>query len=256
MWSDHTRLREADVTAHQAVLRHIEGELAAGRVRIGERLPAERALSGELGVSRPSVREAMRVLEAMGVVRRAVGSGPEAGAVVIAEPSAAVASMLRLHLATSHLPITDIVQTRVLLESWSVRTAAGRADDEDLGAAGRLLDAMDDADLAPDAFHRLDAEFHVTLSTMAGNVLVATVMSALRDAIHDYVMAAVPSLPDWPATARGLRAEHRGVLEAIRNGDGELAATRVVEHIEGFYRATFAPTGVSRKARTSPSAVP
>lgn len=235
------------MTTHQSVLRHIEGELAAGHIRLGERLPGERALSQELGVSRSSVREALRVLEAMGVVRRAVGSGPDAGAVVVAEPSAAVSALLRLHLATSHLPIADIVQTRVLLESWSVRRAAGRASDDELVAAERLLDAMDDPDIEPERFHRLDAEFHVALSAMAGNVLVATVMAALRDAIHDYVMAAVPSLPDWAATARGLRREHRGVLQAIRDGDGDLAATRVVEHIEGFYRATL---GVRRNART------
>lgn len=230
-------------SAHETVMRHIEDALAAGRVRIGDRLPGERALSQSLGVGRSSVREALRVLEAMGVVRRGVGSGPDAGAVVVAEPSSAISAMLRLHVATSHLPMADIVEYRLLLESWAVRRAADHAGPAELEAARALLDAMDDPALEPERFHRLDAEFHVALAAMAGNVLVASVMAALRDAIHGYVMAAVSRLPDWTEIAERLRAEHRGVLDAVAAGSGEQAATRVVEHINGFYRTALAVLG-------------
>lgn len=222
--------------AYELVLHQIENDLAAGLLRLGDRLPGERGLAERLGVSRASVREAIRVLEAMGVVRTAVGSGPESGAVIVAEPSSPLSSALKLHLATNHLPIADIVQTRVLLESWAVRTAAGHADDDVVREAEQLLDAMDDPELSPEQFHLLDAEFHVTLSRLAGNVLIATVMAALREAIHGYVMAAVPTLPDWDATAARLRGEHRAVLRAVCSGHGDAAARFVTAHIEGFYR--------------------
>lgn len=221
---------------YELVLGQIEGELSAGRLRLGDRLPGERVLAGQLGVSRPSVREAIRVLEAMGVVRTAVGSGPDAGAVIVAEPSSPLATTLRLHLATSHLPMGDIVQTRVLLESWAVREAAGAAQPAHLDAAERLLDAMDDPELPRERFHVLDAEFHVALAALAGNVLISTIMAALREAIHGYVMAAAPNLPDWPATVTRLRHEHRAVLTAIADGDGARAAELVIAHIDGFYR--------------------
>lgn len=221
---------------YELVLRQIEADLAAGRLRLGDRLPGERAMAGLLGVSRPSVREAIRVLEAMGVVRTAAGSGPEAGAVIVAEPASPLTATLRLHLATSHLPMGDIVQTRVLLESWAVREAAGRAQPEQLAAAGQLLEAMDDADLPRERFHLLDAEFHVALAALAGNVLVSTIMASLREAIHGYVVAAAADLPDWENTADALRHQHRAVLAAIAAGDGERAASLVAEHIEGFYR--------------------
>ncbi|WP_026877663.1 FadR/GntR family transcriptional regulator [Jiangella gansuensis] len=221
---------------YELVLRQIEADLAAGRLRLGDRLPGERAMAGLLGVSRPSVREAIRVLEAMGVVRTAAGSGPEAGAVIVAEPASPLTATLRLHLATSHLPMGDIVQTRVLLESWAVREAAGRAQPEQLAAAGQLLEAMDDADLPRERFHLLDAEFHVALAALAGNVLVSTIMASLREAIHGYVVAAAADLPDWKNTADALRHQHRAVLAAIAAGDGERAASLVAEHIEGFYR--------------------
>lgn len=226
MWSDHTRGR---------VLRHVEAELVAGRLRVGDRLPGERALAAQLGISRPSVREGIRVLEAMGMIRTAVGSGPDAGAVVVADTSAGITSALRLHLASSTLPVADLVRTRVLLESWAADAAARHRDPEQLAAARTLLAAMEDTD-GIDEFLRLDAEFHVTLSRAAGNAVVAAIMTALRGAIHGYVLAAAPQ--DWPPMARRLRRQHRNVLTAIEAGDGERAARLVRRHIEHFYRST------------------
>ena len=216
------------------VLRHVEGELASGRLRVGDRLPGERALGTQLGISRASVREGIRVLEAMGVIRTAVGSGPDAGAVVVADTSAGITSALRLHLASNTLPVADLVRTRLLLEGWAVREAARRRDEPMLDTAQALLDEMDDVD-AVEQFLRLDAEFHVTLSRAAGNTVVAAIMTSLRGAIHDYVRAAAPG--DWAPTARRLRRQHRNVLAAVRAGDGDRAARLVERHIEGFYRA-------------------
>jgi GntR family transcriptional repressor for pyruvate dehydrogenase complex len=202
----------------------------------------------------------------MGVVRTATGSGPDAGAVIVAEPASPLTALLRLHLATNHLPMGDIVQTRVLLESWAARQAAARqaarlqtaepdsatapnpitgdvpgadrsTDRAALTVAEGLLDRMDVEGLTPEEFHLLDAEFHVAMAALAGNVLIAAVMSSLRTAIHGYVLAAVPNLADWDATAVGLRAEHRAILAAIRAGQPDDAARLVVDHIEGFYRA-------------------
>ncbi len=223
---------------HEVVLRHVEGELAAGRLRVGNRLPGERILAEELGVSRGSVREGIRVLEAMGIIRTAAGSGPDAGAIVVADTSAGMTSALRLHLASSSLPVADVVSTRVLLESWSVREAARRRDWKQLDEAARLLDAMDDTDLPVEDFLRLDAGFHVALAGATGNAVVAAIMASLRGAIHRYVLAAAPTGTDWPAMARRLRRQHRNVLAAVRSGDGDRAARLVTRHIEGFYRAT------------------
>jgi GntR family transcriptional repressor for pyruvate dehydrogenase complex len=233
------------VKNYELVLHRVEADLAAGRLRIGGRLPGERVLAEQLGISRPSVREAVRVLEAMGVVRTATGSGPEAGAVIVAEPVSPLTAVLRLHLATNHLPMADVVQTRLLLESWSAREAAGRElGADELEVAEGLLDRMDDVGLTPEEFHQFDAEFHVALSGLAGNVLIAAVMASLRSAIHGYVLAAVPNLPDWEATAVGLRAEHRAILAAVREREPERAAELVTAHIRGFYQAAqLAPFG-------------
>lgn len=220
---------------HQLVLSWIENELSGGRLAVGGRLPAERALAEQLKVSRTSVREAIRILEAMGVVRAGVGSGPEAGTVVISDPTAALGSALRLHVATQHLPVADIVATRVLLESWAA--AAARPDAPQLDDAAALLHTMDAAeDLAINDFLALDVRFHLALADAAGNAVVSAMMGSLRESIQGYAADLTSRLPDWEATASRLRAEHHGILDAIRNDDGGTAAKLVAAHIEGYYR--------------------
>jgi len=232
------------VRTHELVLARIERDLSAGRLAVGDRLPAERTLAAELGVSRASVREAIRVLEAMGIIRTSVGSGPDAGAVVIDNPAAGMTSGIRLHVASNHVPVGDVVQLRVLLEAWSVarvadqvRTAGGDGlTPPDLTGATETLAVMEESAVTIEEFHRLDTDFHGSLVTLSGNVLVAAVMAGLRGAIHDYVLTGSLRLPDWPATAARLRVEHRGILAAVEAGAPGEAAERVRAHIEGFYR--------------------
>src|SRR5438132_592771 len=140
MWSDHINYY-CSMRTHELVLNWIEKQLSDGNLVLGGRLPAERSLAEQLGVSRTSVREAIRILEAMGVVRAGVGSGKDAGTFVIADPTAALGSALRLHVATQHLPVADIVETRVLLESWAAAHASPGAPA--LDEAERLLAVME-----------------------------------------------------------------------------------------------------------------
>ncbi|TAP40508.1 FCD domain-containing protein [Arthrobacter sp. S39] len=219
---------------HQLVLHWIEGQLSEGKLAVGGRLPAERTLAEQLQVSRTSVREAIRILEAMGVVRAGVGSGPEAGTVVISDPTAALGSALRLHVATQHLPVSDIVQTRVLLESWAASHA--RPDSPELTGAAGLLEEMDADGMAVDDFLALDVRFHLALADAAGNAVVSAMMGSLRESITGYASRLTANLPDWDTTAARLRAEHHEILDAIQNDDGERAAKLVAAHIEGYYR--------------------
>ncbi|MEI2278453.1 FCD domain-containing protein [Paenarthrobacter ilicis] len=228
---------------HELVLQWIEKQLSDGDLALGGRLPGERAMAEQLQVSRTSVREAVRILEAMGVVRAGVGSGKDAGTVVIAEPGSALGSTLRLHVATRHLPVADIVETRVLLESWAAQRA--KSDAPELQEAAELLDHMD---AAPDVetFLALDARFHVALARAAGNSVVSAMMSSLRGAIEGYASGLTANLPDWEATSARLRAEHRAILAAVNNHDGGMAAELVAAHIQGFYKEAGVGSGVPR----------
>lgn len=240
MWLDHIKYHGL-MRTHQLVLSWIEAELSEGRLSVGGRLPAERTLAEQLKVSRTSVREAIRILEAMGVVRAGVGSGPDAGTVVISDPTAALGSALRLHVATQHLPVADIVETRVLLESWAASRASPEAPE--LEAAGSLLEEMAAVGLDVDEFLALDVRFHLALADAAGNAVVSAMMGSLRESIQRYAAQLTSNLPDWEATASRLKAEHREILAAIRNDDGDRAAQLVAAHIEGYYREAGLASG-------------
>lgn len=237
MWSNHSNYDEF-MRSHQVVLVWVEEQLAAGDLSVGSRLPAERMLAERLAVSRTSVREAIRILEAMGMVRAGVGSGPEAGTVVTADPTTALGSALRLHVATSHLPVQDIVATRVLLESWAA--ARAKPGSPSLEVAAALLTEMEELSEVDDhrdidVFLSLDARFHVALAEAAGNAVVSAMMGSLRAAIQDYASQLTANLPQWSATAMRLRSEHAAILAAVNAGDGGTAAALVTDHIEGYY---------------------
>jgi DNA-binding FadR family transcriptional regulator len=227
------------VRTHERVLAQIESGLTAGKWSIGERLPAERALAEELGVSRPSVREAIRILEAMGIVRTAVGSGPSAGATVIDRPAAGLGAAVRLHVASGTLPVSDVVRTRVLLETGAVRDAAAQVpDDAALASVREHVEAMADPDLAVAAFVEHDQDFHIELARLGGNQLVEAILSGMRAAVGSYVVTGAAGLEEWSRTAARLRAEHREILDAVARHDGAEAERLMREHIEGFYRET------------------
>ena len=221
--------------AWESVLARIEERLVDGRLRPGDHLPPERALAAEFGVARSSVREAVRVLEAMGLIRTQTGSGPSSGAIIVARPLGGMQALMRLQVAASGFPVADVVSTRLLLES-SVAGELAERGSADLADALQLLDAMDDPALTAQEFLALDAQFHLALAEAAGNTVVATMMAGLRSSIESYVLAGAERIPDWEAMAARLRAEHRGVIDAIDAGDAAAARTRVHDHISGYYR--------------------
>ncbi|MFI2361990.1 FadR/GntR family transcriptional regulator [Promicromonospora sp. NPDC019610] len=224
---------------HERVLAQIEAGLTVGRWSIGERLPAERALAEELGVSRPSVREAIRILEAMGIVRTAVGSGPTAGATVIDRPAAGLGAAVRLHVASGTLPVSDVVRTRVLLETGAVRDAAeGRWDEADLEPLRGHLAAMAEAGLGVADFLERDQDLHLGIARLGGNQLLEAILSGMRAAVASYVAAGAEAVEDWPRTAARLCAEHEGIVAAVARHDAAGAERLMREHIEGFYRET------------------
>ncbi|MCS5735811.1 FCD domain-containing protein [Herbiconiux sp. CPCC 203386] len=248
------------------VLRRIEADLVSGVLRPGDHLPGERALAAELGVGRSSVREALRALEVLGLIRTQSGSGPQSGAIIVARPSGGMAVLVRLQVAAHGFAVTDVVKTRQVLESAVVAELATSAS-PDLSAAIELLDAMDappaagsDAalDRAPDAaalsrdeFLTLDQAFHLALAVASGNEVIASVMGGLRDSVEHYVRVGAESLPSWAAMADRLRAEHRAIVAAIEARDADLARTRIHEHIDRYHAETIAAF-----APIAPSAAP
>jgi len=222
------------VRAWQLVLERIEGDLLEGRLTPGDRLPPERELAVRLGVGRSSVREALRVLEVLGLVRTGTGSGPSSGAIIIATPRGGMSALLRLQVAAHGFPLEDVVQTRLVLESAVVEALASDAA-RSTSDAHAVLAAMDAADLTPREFLALDAQLHLALAEASGNMVIAAMMAGLRTAIESYVQAGAEGIVDWDATATRLRDEHRAILLAVDSGDPAAARALIHDHITGYY---------------------
>lgn len=224
--------------SHELVVDQIEEQILAGTLRVGDRLPGERDLASHLQVSRAAVREAIRSLEAQGVVRSAVGSGKDAGTLVSAMPSEALTRLLRLHVALANFPMDDVVDARVMLERSSATLAAQNAAAADLDAMRAALDGMERPDVDQETFNDLDTAFHVAIAEASGNRLVADMTIALRDSMRRPILRALHALgSDWEPVADQLRADHRAIFAAIEGGLAEVAAERVDQHIRSAHAA-------------------
>ncbi len=241
-WAPVSRVR-----TYELVLERIESQIVSGSLKAGERLPPERELAELLGVSRPAVREALRVLEAQGAVRSQVGQGPGSGTTIDRLPSDALARLLRLHVALGSFALADVIETRVTLEKSMVSLACHNALPENLARMRTALRAMDDPEISQETFNQLDIEFHVEIAEASGNRLMSDVTRAIRESVRIPFLNAVSAMPEdgeygWPLMLSHLRADHHALFAAIETGRGELAADLVEAHIHGFYRKLIAAT--------------
>lgn len=232
--------------AYEIVLAGIERAFLDGSLTLGDRLPGERALAKRFDVARSSVREAIRILDAVGLIRSGVGSGPEAGSVIVSEPAVGLSRALKLHVSARHIAPADVLTTRVVLESDAVATAAQAQLRE--GATGPggphlrqadvLLTMMREPDISKESFHDLDARFHRELCAAAGNPVTDIILASLASSILNYVSAAADTAEDWQSVQDELTRQHAGLLDSILTGDPDRARRECAAHIHWFAATT------------------
>ncbi|MFJ3080289.1 FadR/GntR family transcriptional regulator [Streptomyces halstedii] len=220
---------------HELVLQSIEEQVFAGKLRAGDRLPPERELAPVFGVSRSALREALRVLETIGVLVAQPGRGPDAGARIVRNPDDALGRLLRLHFALGSYSLHDVLEARVALERSSFAAAARQAAPADLDEAAELLARMTRPGVPPEEFNELDTRFHVQIAHSSGNALTSTLTAAVRESVRPLILRALEAAEDWAATAAALNAQHTELLALVRAGRGEEAADLVEVHIRGFH---------------------
>lgn len=220
---------------HELVLESIEAQVLAGDLKAGDRLPPERELAPVLGVSRSALREALRVLETIGVLVAHAGRGADAGARIVRNPDDALGRLLRLHFALGSYSLEDVLEARVTLERSSFEAAAAHASPEDLAVAGEILTRMREPDVGVSEFNDLDTRFHVQIARSSGNQLTSTLTSAVRESVRPLILRALEAAEDWPATAGALNAQHVELLRLVHAGEGTAAADLAEKHIRGFH---------------------
>ena len=218
---------------HRKILRWLENELFEGNIQLGQDLPSDSEIARAIGVSRSRTREALRTLEDMDLVQLYNGRGKEMLVHLSDEPAAAASAAMRLHMSSSRYPTRDLVQTRILLESWAIaridpKTASFAEMDE-------VLEQMEDFDLSIRDFLELLLTFHHQVMRCAGNELLVGLLASVRQPSFESMLSLVGRMPLWSSAVERLRAESRAIAEALKAGDAATARAMVIGQLRGMY---------------------
>lgn len=238
----HERRRYLDVAEH------ILWAVAAGTITRGDRLPNERELATQCGVSRSSVREALLALELGGVIEGRPGSGwylTGVGVPAVVPVTSPFDSSPR-----------DLLEVRRIIEPPAVHACAWRIGPQDVRRLAALIDDAERMSAEPPSdgltpFVRLNLAFHRELAQLCGNAILASITSHLVDTNEHPLWLLVDSIVvRSPATRAAQVREHRAILAAIAEHRGEDAAKAMTAHLGALTKRIF---GTTRNQRQHPS---
>ena len=218
---------------HRKILRWLENELFEGNIQLGQDLPNDSEIARAIGVGRSRTREALRTLEDMDLVQLYNGRGKEMLVHLSDEPASAASAALRLHMSSSRYPTRDLVQTRILLESWAI----ARIDPKTVSFAemDEVLEQMEDFDLSIRDFLELLLTFHHQVMRCGGNELLVGLLASVRQPSFESMLSLVGRMPLWSSAVERLRAESRAIAEALKAGDAATARAMVIGQLRGMY---------------------
>jgi GntR family transcriptional repressor for pyruvate dehydrogenase complex len=217
-----------------AIVGQIRTAVLSGRLKKGDRLPNERELCQIFAVSRPTLREGLRTLEALGVIATRLGSG---GGIFVSEPGeeqvgAALEALLSVRKATG----SELAEFRVSFEGETAYWAAVRASKQQIAELEEVVEefaacAADDSEPWGNLV-RVDMRFHELVAHASQNQVRTAIMRAIYRAIYDFSLSLAPM--SGRKVRLGAARQLREIAAAIREHDGELARTRMRRHIKRF----------------------
>ena len=212
-----------------AVSRQIEKLILRGILRPGERLPAERDLAEKLGVSRPSVREAVTDLQDKGLLTTRAGAG-----IYVADVLGSAFSDALIRLFADHdEAVFDYISFRRDLEGLAALRAAQFASDTDLQVIQTLMDKMEAAHRKtnPADEARLDAEFHMAIIEASHNVIMLHMMRSMFQLLREGVFYNRKVMFKRRTTRGALLDQHRAINAALQARDPDAARRAVEDHL-------------------------
>lgn len=209
------------------IVAQVKAAIRAGDLQPGDRLPPERELTGLFGVSRVTVRDALRVLEANGLVEIRVGAG--GGAFVTAPDSGDVGEGITNMLLMRTVSPQDVTETRMILEIGMLPFVCQRATEEDLDELERICDRAE-ATIAEGSDYdvALSADFHHRLAMAAHNEVIGMLIEPLHTPLEASLQAAKARAPKMGIKGT---AEHRQLVKAIRDDDVAKAQEIMRRHL-------------------------
>lgn len=219
----------------QSVAEQVAGRILelikTGALKAGDQLPPERELAASLHVSRPSVREAIRGLTILGVVRTRQGGGAyisNLGAEDLLEP-------LQFFISLDKANVRELYETRMLIESEAARMAAKKMSDDQITRLEAILAGQDDLLGDPIRFRLSDSEFHSLIWDGSGNAVLKRIGQSLH--VMGLELRRVASeTPD--VLTQSVRDHHR-IVAALKARDPEKAAKVAASHLRNVYKSTI-----------------
>jgi DNA-binding FadR family transcriptional regulator len=204
------------------IIDSLHDHIVDGNLAHGTELPSERELAVSLGVSRFSLREALRVAQTQGLIEITRGRRPR-----VAQPSSdAAAQMIALTLRRSSRTLLDLAEARIVLETHIARVAATRASEADIARMQDTIDAVAENTTDPGLCVEQDIEFHACLVRATGNVvfeiMLAPLAELLRETREETFRQGVGPVLDG----------HIAVLQGVKDRDGDAAEKAMRAHLE------------------------
>jgi len=212
-----------------AVTRQIEKLILRGILRPGERLPAERELAEKLGVSRPSLREAIAELQGKGLLTTRAGAG-----IYVADVLGSAFSDALIRLFADHdEAVFDYIGFRRDLEGLAACRAARLASDTDLQVIQTIMDKMEAAHRKTNPANeaRLDAEFHMAIIEASHNVIMLHMMRSMFQLLREGVFYNRQVMFKQRTTRGALLDQHRAINTAIQARDPDAARAAINAHL-------------------------
>lgn len=235
--------------AFEEIAQQIRGELSQGRLKVGTRLPSERALSEQFGVSRNTLREALRSLEHAGLIR--LQKGASGGAFISGRSGDAIATGLMDMYHMGAIQPAQLTEARIWLESILVREACARATPVDLEALAANIDAAEEA-LRRDDFPARAAtnlEFHRILARMTGNPIMVIVMNGVLNVLAEFIGQIGHEENAYVLPSR------RRFLKHLAAKDADAAAAEMESSLKRLQRSYLSKVGEDA-AQEAPAAAP
>jgi GntR family transcriptional regulator, transcriptional repressor for pyruvate dehydrogenase complex len=213
----------------QTVVRQIESLILQGILRPGERLPAERELSERLGVSRPSLRDAIADLQIRGLLT----SRPNAGIYVADVLGSAFSPALVQLFATHDEAVFDYLDFRRDMEGLAAERAARLGSDTDLQVVGTIFQKMEAAHQKRDPSDEaaLDAQFHMAIIEASHNIVMLHMMRSMFDLLREGVFYNRQVMFRQRTTREALLDQHRAINTALQARDPVAARAAVTAHL-------------------------
>lgn len=216
--------------AFEAVVAQIKEAILDGKLAPGMRLASERKLMEEFGVSRTTVREALRALEQMGLCE--VIRGPQGGVRIKAPSTQAIADALGSVVRYRPDQLPELVEARIIIESQIARLAAERANEEDLAKLEELVNRMlKYVEAGPPDYTEADWSFHLATAAACRNFVLESVLSSMGQSVK----LIISGLSEYEGYRRQGVIEHKHFLSRLRAHDSQGAA-------EAIYRMLSVPS--------------